>query len=70
MWFVSWCLAVSCSDPGTPANGIRRLAQGTLVGSFVTYECDKGYVLEGPSSRVCQPDGVWSATLPSCKGQQ
>ena len=72
MWyycFVFCYLAISCRDPGTPANGDRVLTQGTTVGSIVTYECNRGYVLKGADSRVCQPDGVWSAALPSCNGQ-
>jgi len=60
--------ATGCGDPGTPANGIRTLTRGTTLGSVVTYECIEGYSLEGPSSRVCQSSGTWSATLPSCKG--
>jgi len=61
------CLAVDCGDPGTPANGVRSLTTTTL-GSVVLYECNRGFVLDGSSSRLCQATGVWSGLLPVCRG--
>lgn len=61
------CLAVDCGDPGTPANGVRSLTTTTL-NSIVLYECNRGFVLDGSSSRVCQASGVWSGLLPVCRG--
>ena len=61
------CVAVDCGDPGTLANGVRRLTTTTL-NSVVTYQCNRGYELDGSSSRVCQATGVWSGLLPICRG--
>ncbi|XP_021968417.1 sushi, von Willebrand factor type A, EGF and pentraxin domain-containing protein 1 isoform X1 [Folsomia candida] len=40
-----------------------------LVGSTLMYRCSKpGYFLEsGDSTRICQQNGLWNGTCPSCK---
>ena len=54
-----------CVDPGTLTNG-RRTLTGTTVNSRVTYTCNAGYTLQGPSSRTCQANRRWSGSLPRC----
>ena len=41
----------------------------TTFGSVANYSCDNGYELVGPSTRMCQANGSWSDTAPSCKGK-
>ncbi|XP_062852030.1 CUB and sushi domain-containing protein 1-like [Trichomycterus rosablanca] len=59
------CLPVLCGDPGTPAEGYREGNQFTYK-SEVSFYCRPSYLLVGSSRRVCQEDGLWSGTRPSC----
>eukprot|EP00117_Sycon_ciliatum_P031397 scpid3721/ scgid0121/ Sushi, von Willebrand factor type A, EGF and pentraxin domain-containing protein 1; CCP module-containing protein 22; Polydom; Selectin-like osteoblast-derived protein; Serologically defined breast cancer antigen NY-BR-38 len=59
------CVLVTCRDPGMPTNG-QRSGGDFGVGRIVQYRCDAGYNLEGPPVRVCQADGQWSGSLPTC----
>ena len=34
--------------------------------SIMIFYCDDGYILNGPHEIVCQSDGEWSDTLPTC----
>ena len=58
-------VAVSCSNPGTPANGHRQ-GDDFSYGSQVTYSCDDRFVLDGDMRRSCQQNGVWTGRQPSC----
>ena len=55
-----------CGDPGTPDDGVRR-GDNFRIGASVHYECNDGFELVGPASRVCRPDGLWSGFLPTCQ---
>ena len=57
---------INCGDPGVPSNG-RRTGDNFGVRSTVTYQCNRGFVLVGSSSRTCQESGQWSGSLPTCK---
>jgi len=75
-------LTVDCGWPGKPLNGkVRRLlldskAVGAdltpddkfMAGSVVGYYCHDGRMdlLQGESTRMCQPDGRWSGERPWC----
>ena len=41
---------------------------GQTVGSSATYTCDEGFVLDGNETRICQSNGMWSLTEPTCRG--
>ena len=58
----------NCPDPGMPANGARE-GENFNTGQAVTYSCSAGHKLKGSTIRVCQSDGEWSDTLPSCEGK-
>ena len=60
------CSIKSCSDPGpTPINGGMN---GTMYtyNSIVRYFCDDGYTVNGSDVIVCQDNGNWSSTPPTC----
>lgn len=62
------CDPIDCGDPGTPVNGKVQLTAGTKLNSVVRYSCSVGYVFAGARERICQVDGSWSGSLPSCEG--
>ena len=61
-------LVVTCGDPGSPANG-RRSGDGFAVGQAVRFSCDEGYVLRGAPFRICNNDGQWSGSQPTCSSE-
>jgi len=48
-------------------NGMVEFDANT-VGSQANYSCSEGYVLNGITTRVCQADGQWSGSEPTCEG--
>ena len=63
--------AVQCPDLSSPMNG-SVLISGTGVGVYqetATYACDTGFNLVGLVRRVCQSDGTWSGSDPTCQGK-
>ena len=59
-------ILVDCGDPGTPGNGTVMLFNDTLEGSIARYMCNFGFMLVGNQERICQSNGNWSGSLPSC----
>ena len=55
-----------CGDPGVPDNGLR-IGDDFRVGAIVYYRCFDDYDLVGSKFRVCQEDGQWSNSLPTCE---
>ena len=39
---------------------------GTRQGDKANYFCNYGFTLSGNEQRVCQKDGTWSGSEPSC----
>ncbi|NIG59045.1 CUB and sushi domain-containing protein [Pontoporia blainvillei] len=64
---VPQCLPVFCGDPGTPAEG-RLSGKSFTYRSEVFFQCRSPFILVGSSRRVCQADGTWSGTQPTCIG--
>uniref|UniRef100_A0A3Q2QHC0 CUB and Sushi multiple domains 3 n=1 Tax=Fundulus heteroclitus TaxID=8078 RepID=A0A3Q2QHC0_FUNHE len=56
----------SCDNPGTPRYGSLNRTYGFKVGSVVSFQCQSGHLLQGSSSRTCQPDLTWTGTQPEC----
>ncbi|KAL9961657.1 hypothetical protein ACROYT_G030647 [Oculina patagonica] len=56
---------VNCDDPGSPLNG-QKLGSRHWTGQSVSFVCDPGYHLTGPTTRKCMPSGSWSGIQPSC----
>ena len=57
---------IECDSLPDIKNG-RVLLSGTTVGSTATYSCNKGFVLVGESTRICQSSGEWSGKEPVCR---
>ncbi|XP_065058048.1 sushi, von Willebrand factor type A, EGF and pentraxin domain-containing protein 1-like [Rhopilema esculentum] len=55
------CNQIACPYINDVANG--HVSRSKLK---VTYSCSAGYQLNGPSTRLCHPDGKWSGTQPTC----
>ena len=60
-------IAVPCGNLSSPVNGLVTV-NGSTFGSQANYNCSEGYVLNGNSSRLCQADGQWSGSEPTCEG--
>ena len=54
-----------CHELGDPDKG-KVILTGRLFADRAIYTCDEGYRLVGVEFRLCQADGSWSATEPSC----
>ena len=48
-----------------PVHGYKTGAN-YWAGQMVTFTCDTGYHLEGPTNRLCQENGNWSDVAPTC----
>ena len=60
--------AILCANVSSPVNGTVMFDANT-VGSQANYSCSEGYILNGTTTRVCQADGQWSGSEPTCEGQ-
>ncbi|CAI7994708.1 P-selectin [Geodia barretti] len=63
------CELVQCPDLSSPMSG-SLLISGTGAGVYqetATYACETGFNLVGMSMRVCQSDGTWSGSDPTCQ---
>ena len=41
----------------------------STFGAMATYTCDEGFNLIGNSTRLCQADGSWKGTDPTCQSE-
>uniref|UniRef100_A0A4W3I336 Sushi, von Willebrand factor type A, EGF and pentraxin domain containing 1 n=1 Tax=Callorhinchus milii TaxID=7868 RepID=A0A4W3I336_CALMI len=60
------CRLVTCPPPIIVSNGQVTGSEFTYR-KEVTYHCEDGYVLHGAASLMCQADGEWNASPPSCE---
>ena len=56
------CLSNINDLPAKPTNG-QRYGSGTTFGSTVTYSCDQGYKLKGPSTVTCLANRRWNTSV-------
>ena len=59
--------AVNCGNLSDPENG-RVTQTGTGFDAVATYTCNNFYGLSSYIRRVCQGDGSWTGTEPTCEG--
>ncbi|KAF4798122.1 hypothetical protein TURU_067376 [Turdus rufiventris] len=60
----------ACENPGVPRHGSQNNTFGYQVGNVVQFQCKKGHLLHGSTTRTCLPDLTWSGVQPeshSCK---
>ena len=57
---------VDCGTLNTPTNGQVSHPDGTTFRQTATYSCNTGYNLVGDSTHMCQADGIWSGSEPTC----
>ncbi len=55
-----------CDEPAPLENGIW-IGSEFWEGKNVTYQCNEGYKLQGPSVRVCNETGEWTGEEPTCE---
>jgi len=63
--YVMYPSVVDCGSPGRLANGVSNFTS-TTFGSMVMHRCDEGFILCGMETRTCQPNSMWSDSLPDC----
>ena len=49
-----------------PVHGYK-IGENYWAGQMVTFACDTGYHLEGPTNRLCLENGSWSEIIPTCE---
>ena len=59
--------AILCANLSHPLDGTVAF-DANIVGSQANYSCSEGYILNGITTRVCQADGQWSGSEPTCEG--
>ena len=59
-------IAIDCGSLPDPEFGTVTIT-GTSTGSLATYKCNKGFKLNGSSTRVCLNTGEWSQEAPTCE---
>ncbi|XP_053577440.1 beta-2-glycoprotein 1 [Bombina bombina] len=59
------CRRKRCGFPGPLENGKINQTEINFQ-SWVTYSCNKGYVLHGANQSMCTDRGTWTGQLPTC----
>ncbi|XP_006159361.1 complement decay-accelerating factor isoform X4 [Tupaia chinensis] len=64
-----FCKKKSCPNPGDLTNGVVNIQTDILFGSSITFSCNEGYKLLGPSTSFCvilDTNVGWSESMPVC----
>ncbi|XP_065196834.1 sushi, von Willebrand factor type A, EGF and pentraxin domain-containing protein 1-like isoform X2 [Sycon ciliatum] len=61
------CNPITCNQVlSAPVNGAVSVGPRTAL-SVLDFSCNQGFTLQGSRSTLCQLDGTWSNSAPSCK---
>lgn len=63
------CFPVTEPENGKIFSGALEPDQEYTYGQVVQFECNSGYMLDGPKQIHCSAGGVWSAETPKCVGK-
>ena len=66
MYVYFYLTVVDCGTLNTTTNGQVSHLNVTTFRQTATYSCNTGYNLVGDSTRMCQADGMWSGSEPTC----
>ena len=66
--FVIVLLVVDCFNLTNPTNGQVSLDM-TTFGAVANYSCNEGYILMGPTARICQSNGNWTNDTAVCQSK-
>lgn len=58
--------ATTCTKIGEFKNGVVSYHPDNHFGSQLVYECNSGFTLIGSKIRMCEGDGWWSGSSPTC----
>ena len=73
-------IVITCEPPSSIHNGVityspdRNAYDSFIFGTIANYSCNRGFFLEGESTRFCNGSGssvkgVWNGTAPVCSGE-
>ena len=68
-YFFYFHTELNCSNIETPQNGWKS-TDVSFVYTFVSFQCNSGYVMSGKSALQCLINETWNGTAPVCKGSQ
>ncbi|XP_015790438.1 uncharacterized protein LOC107367263 isoform X1 [Tetranychus urticae] len=61
------CVPKICPKLDPPTNGkILSTKKNYYFGDIISFHCDFGYLMTGPSNLLCTSNGVWNGTVPEC----
>ena len=65
----SFCEIVNrCPQLSAPIHG-SLVPCSNLPGKTCHLACDRGYILNGSTTRTCSSDGTWTGTQTQCNGE-
>ena len=60
-------VGIDCKWLPTPEYGVVDFVPDTSLGSVAQFRCIRGFELVGSSYRICQYNGIWSMSQPTCE---
>lgn len=63
-------LELTCPKLNSPEHGyfVKKKGCVSIINSACGIRCEVGYILNGTSIRLCQPNATWSGIDPVCEG--
>ena len=55
-----------CRNLRGPLNGFIQTSSGNKLGGIITFKCEQGYTIQGPTAVECN-NGSWNDSLPICR---
>jgi len=60
-------VVIDCGPLSDPINGTVEFTISTILGSQAFYRCMEGFLLNGNGVRMCQENGTWTGSDPTCE---